>query len=767
VVRRLLPALAGSQALGILLADRGLLGGGAALGIAAFALAAGLAAHRRPRLRASCALLLALAAGAGALARRLEAAGEGAEPGVRELTVEGTVAEVRRGPQGWRVDLDRVVDASGADGSPSRVRLYGRPTPPGPRPFEAAPPGARVRARVRLHPPMGRRNPGLPDGGLRLRRAGIGAVGGLAHPALHVSVPERDDRWPPAAWGRARADRSARLGSAGPGGAAGLGIAHLLAVSGLHLALVASLLYAGARLASSRVAWVASRWDTRGAALGLAVAGAAGYALLAGWEVPVRRALVLLCALALRFARGRPGQRLEPLAGAALLVLAAEPEALFAPGAQLSFAASAALSLAPRQQATSSGAAARLDEALRVAATALAVTAPLAALHLGTRAPFALLVNLVAVPWTGLVLLPAALLAAGAVGCEARACAWVVAGAERAGAATLAAAEVAAERVPAAVGHASPAWPWLAACALLAAAAVKVPGTAARVALAAAIGLVLWLAPAAPLPPELPRAVFLDVGQGDATLVQGRRAAVLVDAALAVPDGPDLGRRVVVPALRALGVDRLDLILLTHADLDHRGGVAAVLEAFPVGEVWLPRGAWKEAGFDPVRGAANARGVTVRERGAGDPTRRVGDLSLTPLWPPSSPGGLSRNDRSLVVRIAVAGRRLLLPGDIEASGEARLLASGADLVADVLELPHHGSRSSSGRLFLDAVGASVVVVAAPCAGRFGMPHRPVRERARAAGAPLWWTGRDGAVRVGLGAELHVIGTGPRRRCPGG
>jgi competence protein ComEC len=296
VVRRLLPALAGSQALGILLADRGLLGGGAALGIAAFALAAGLAAHRRPRLRASCALLLALAAGAGALARRLEAAGEGAEPGVRELTVEGTVAEVRRGPQGWRVDLDRVVDASGADGSPSRVRLYGRPTPPGPRPFEAAPPGARVRARVRLHPPMGRRNPGLPDGGLRLRRAGIGAVGGLAHPALHVSVPERDDRWPPAAWGRARADRSARLGSAGPGGAllralalgdrsglttgarrsfAGLGIAHLLAVSGLHLALVASLLYAGARLASSRVAWVASRWDTRGAALGLAVAGRA------------------------------------------------------------------------------------------------------------------------------------------------------------------------------------------------------------------------------------------------------------------------------------------------------------------------------------------------------------------------------------------------------------------------------------------------------------------------------------------------------------
>jgi competence protein ComEC len=188
-----------------------------------------------------------------------------------------------------------------------------------------------------------------------------------------------------------------------------------------------------------------------------------------------------------------------------------------------------------------------------------------------------------------------------------------------------------------------------------------------------------------------------------------------------------------------------------------------VLEGLPVGALWLPRGGLADAAFAELREAARRRGVAVLERGLGDAPAEFGDLRVTPLWPPPGAGG-SRNDRSLVLRVEAGARRLLLPGDVGAAAEAALVASGADLRADVLKLPHHGSRSSSSRALLGAVDASLAVASAPCEGRFGMPHAEVRARARAAGLALWWTGRDGAVRVGLGPALHALGTGAPRRC---
>ena len=231
---------------------------------------------------------------------------------------------------------------------------------------------------------------------------------------------------------------------------------------------------------------------------------------------------------------------------------------------------------------------------------------------------------------------------------------------------------------------------------------------------------------------------------------------LLVDAGGAFPGG-DLGRRAVVPALRALGIQRLDLVVASHADLDHRGGLPAVLAALPVGAVWIPAGTAEEPAFARLLEAARARAVPVFERGAGSPTAAIGDLRVTPLWPPGRSGVRSRNDSSLVVRVEVGGRRVLLPGDVEAAAEAALVAGGAELRAEVLVLPHHGSRSSSSRAFLEAVAPELAVASAPWQGRFGMPHREVLERARAAGIPVWWTGRDGAVLVGLGQPLVAWG----------
>jgi competence protein ComEC len=247
------------------------------------------------------------------------------------------------------------------------------------------------------------------------------------------------------------------------------------------------------------------------------------------------------------------------------------------------------------------------------------------------------------------------------------------------------------------------------------------------------------------------------VGQGDAAVIQGGKAAVLVDGGTAIPGRIDLGARAVVPALAALGIRHLDLVIVTHADLDHRGGIPAVLRALPVAEVWLPYGALRTPSFAAVRAAARERGVPVRERGAGSPPVDLGGLRVTPLWPPPGSAQASCNNRSLVVRIDAAGRRVLLPGDLEASAEATLLASGADLRADVLALAHHGSRTSSSSAFLAAVDASVAVVSAPCGGRFGMPHAEVLTRAREGDLSVWWTGRDGAVMVGLGSPFTAFG----------
>lgn len=250
---------------------------------------------------------------------------------------------------------------------------------------------------------------------------------------------------------------------------------------------------------------------------------------------------------------------------------------------------------------------------------------------------------------------------------------------------------------------------------------------------------------------------MLDVGQGDAVLVQGVTGTVLVDAGVALPDGVDLGATVVAPALRALGVARLDLLVASHADLDHRGGLPAVLRALPVARVWLPHGGRADPAFAELLRAARAAGAAVEEHGAGSAPLRIGDLRVEALWPPREELGGSRNDRSLTLRIEAAGRAVLLPGDLGAEAERRLVAKGVPLRADVLKLGHHGSRSSSSGPWLAAVGGAVAVASAPRAGRFGMPHAEVVARVARAGYSLWWTGRDGAVLIGLGSTLEASG----------
>jgi competence protein ComEC len=125
-----------------------------------------------------------------------------------------------------------------------------------------------------------------------------------------------------------------------------------------------------------------------------------------------------------------------------------------------------------------------------------------------------------------------------------------------------------------------------------------------------------------------------------------------------------------------------------------------------------------------------------------------------------------RNARSLVVRVSTAdGPSVLLPGDIDARAEAQLLAVEPALRADVLLLPHHGSRGSSSAAFLTALAPRLAIASAPCRSRFGMPHPDVRARLVERAVPLAWTGRDGALLLALRGPLVPSGTGEPARCP--
>ncbi len=248
--------------------------------------------------------------------------------------------------------------------------------------------------------------------------------------------------------------------------------------------------------------------------------------------------------------------------------------------------------------------------------------------------------------------------------------------------------------------------------------------------------------------------VFLDVGQGDAAvvLVPGHGAIVI--------DGGgghgDPGARVLVPFLRRRGVRHVERLILSHPHPDHSGGLPAVLDKLPVDEIWTNGQDTRDPATLALLAAAAARGIPVR-RPRSD---RVGALSLELLAPLDGDGAIvsdplaSENDNSLVLALSWAGRRILLPGDVEHEAEAALLRSGLGTI-DVLKVPHHGSRTSSTEALLDRARPSLAIASLAEGNRYRFPHPDVVARYRTRGIALYRTDRDGAVRLRIGAQGRI------------
>ena len=645
--------------------------------------------------------------------------------------------------------------------------------------------GRRVRMPVLLRRAPRYLNPGVADQERRMAWRGIALLGSVKS-ALLVEVVERGKSWHEAAGaarafvrrviGRAVGAHDAR--SAGVvtavliGDRAGLdadtrrrlqaaGTYHVIAISGGNIAILTGVLLGVLRLAGAppRVA-----------------AGGVILCLLAYWQIvgaeqSVARATVVAVTLLAALAADHRTPPLNTLAWAAVCLVAAAPLAILDAGFLLTFGATLGiLAGVPRmldicRERLAAGSryarAVVLPLAGLLAATVCAELAllPVAASAFSRITAAGLLLNFVAIPLMTVTQLAGMLAVAAAAVSPALAelCGYV------AHLATVGIVESArfvdvfpqlTRRVPApdALVTAGYYCGWVLVFAAAGRPAVRAAGCG--LAVAAGLGIVAGLGPRGfvqrPCPGDAElRVLFLDVDQGDATLVRFPTGqSLLVDAAGSLRGRSAVGERIVVPVLWKAGVRRLDYLVITHGDPDHAGGAEAVIADFRPREVWEGVPVPGSERMRRIAAAAREAGAAWRTLQAGD-SLRVGEVEVV-AWHPPPPAWERprvRNDDSLVLELRHGRVSILLPGDIGADVEAQLGPLLPRSPLRVLKAPHHGSRTSSSAAFVAAAAPAVAVVSAGRENRFGHPDPAVLQRYAAAGTAVLETARSGAIDV--------------------
>ncbi len=711
----------------------------------------------------------------------------GFRPGVTPVEIEGRLLDADDLPDGRRSLSVRAASFE-IPGRPPFLCRPGRPillrittSAPGPTDPPLPRPGDLVRMSARLGPPRMFRNPGAFDYSSYLRARGIDLVGTAKSPRLIQVLSGRADvlaALPSMARGslvstlrRAAGDADDRtvpfLAALLIGERDDLspefqdrliraGVYHIVALSGFNVALIVGLAALALRLLP-----LSPR--TRRVLLALCVLLYWGAVRSSG---SIARA-ALMCLLSLGGAvQGRRVRGKDAIGTASVLIVGSNPAWIFDPGFQLSVAATLGLLLlvTPGASGTAddpspggpgrlrvgvSGVMRLISGSLKVSAAALLSTALVSARHFQALTPVAVLANLFAVPIAALLLVLGLLVCAIEPLCHpvaiglmdlARVLVFLL------------------ERATAVV--ATPAWcsffvlpppVWLVLLGQAAIAVARYGGAWLRWAALLFLTLAITLtavAGRAPAPSGRLEVVALDVGQGDALLVQFPGGpTMLIDAGGFARSRFDVGSKVVAPALRSLGLLRIDILAITHAHRDHLGGAAAIVRSFSPGAVWLGRMPVDDPAVEEIEELAREGGgaVVFPRRGA---RIVLGGARLDVLNPGGGVEGTgpARNDDSLVLRLSFGGHGVLLTGDLEAALETTLLDERRELGADLLKVGHHGSRTSTTEPFLRMVAPKFGVISVGATNPWGHPDAEVLGRLRGAGVEVYRTDRDGAVR---------------------
>ncbi len=546
------------------------------------------------------------------------------------------------------------------------------------------------------------------------------------------------------------------------------GLTHLVSISGSHITMIAAIAGAltlwGWRRGSMFGRALAERLPAQIAATFAALLVAWLYCLLAGWGVPARRTFLMLAIVALAYAVRLPldASRLLPLVAFAVVLL--DPWALFASGFWLSFGAVYVLMASSGWGGMAMGGAAQEQRrwltALKVAAgLQLAITVglmPLLALVFHEVSIASPLVNAYAIPVISLVVTPLSLLVAGCSlvpGLEMAAAGFAWAGHAALNATMVPTVWLAGMRVASLNVAAAPLG--LTALAIAGVAVATLPyGLPMR-----RMAWLLMLPALGWMPVRPPSGAWdlhvLDVGQASAVVVQTAGHTLLFDTGLRSGIDSDSAARVIWPFLRSLGVRKLDVLVVSHADIDHAGGARSLLGSLPVHQAYssfdLKAYLARESAMLGAPGQLPALppAMTRCEYGAAWQIDGVAFEFLWPLRATTSPRTSvkptsQRNAGACVLRIRGKHHSILLPGDIGTRQEASLLERGLGPI-DVVVAAHHGSKSSSSAGFVGVVQAHHVVAQAGIWNRYGHPSPVVQSRWESAGTTFWRTDRDGAV----------------------
>jgi competence protein ComEC len=700
------------------------------------------------------------------------------------------VAPVQHGPERQTVLLatdDLLFE-------PARVRLVWR------EPNRALYQGDRITFRARFHPPSGPLNPGSFSWAAYLERQDIDLVATVAGPdvvrvlesgaeAWRWSMQHRLDRW------RGILRDAALRSIQQPGLGIYLGIiigergylqqelqewfmvtgtVHLLSISGSHLGLVALVVFWSAkwgilRLPAPLLLGLSRKLPPSRIAILLAWPTVALYAVLAGAELATIRSLVMITLGLIAVWLGHERQLHHAMAAAALVIVLHDPRAIFDISFQLSFLSVLMILqtgwwISRWRDGSPSGpndlartVAGYVRDVLVMSGAVTLASFPVVALYFNQVPWMGILTNLIAIPYTGIVLVPLGLLAAAwtvltgttelalGAGLE-RLLTWMIQGLRWCAEIPGGEWHVAAPSMPAIILFFAALY---AACAGLLAGRLRIIGAGV------VFGLACWwmLSPRMGLDGDRWRVTFLDVGQGDSAVVElpdGR--TILIDGGTR-HERFDMGRGIVAPFLWNRGIHHLDYVVGTHQQLDHVGGLIWLLRHLSVGEYWGTAEERSERFVADLNAALADRRIHERIAVRGHDVLPSGSCQLRILNPPEAgeegtsiqrDSGTALNNRSIVSRLQCGSHSVLFAADVEVGGLQKLGTEGRQPVT-LLKVPHHGSGSSLDRDWIEGLRPQYAVISVGRGNPYGHPVPSVVQAYENQDVVLYRTDRDGAV----------------------